>query len=81
MNVNIEIHYMSDTKILQRGTFPLRGRSPAWVALEWWKHLKKEMSYHAVLDKVFCNGEEITEQVKELEEQQWRKSMDDNLPF
>jgi hypothetical protein len=85
MNVTIEIHYISNqTKVMQAGSFPLRGRRPEQVALDWWKQIKKEMSYHAQLEKIIINGDQdITELVKELEKQEWRKNYEaaDNLPF
>jgi hypothetical protein len=82
MNVTIEIHYKSDSRALQKGNFPLRGRKPEKVALEFWKRIKKELSQHVQLEKVIVDGDhDITQLVKELEHQEWNKSMDDNLPF
>jgi hypothetical protein len=83
MNVTIEIHYIASyTKSMQAGSFPLRGRRPEQVALDWWKQIKKEMSYHAKLEKVIMNGDQdITELVKELEKQEFYRTMNDNLPF
>jgi hypothetical protein len=85
MNVTIEIHYISNqTKVMQAGSFPLRGKSKEQVALNWWKQIKKEMSYHAQLEKVIANGDkDITELVKELEKKEWRKrdETSGNLPF
>ncbi|MEH7503313.1 hypothetical protein V7152_15090 [Neobacillus drentensis] len=82
MNVVIEIHYKSDSRALQTGTFPLKGRTPVQVALDFWKQIKKEMSYRAQLEKVIADGDQdITQLVIALEEQEWNKSMDDNLPF
>jgi RNA 3'-terminal phosphate cyclase len=83
MNVSIRIDYRSDSKVTQAASFPLRGRSPQKVALEWWKELKKETSYRAVLEKVTADTVDITELVKELEEsehQEKNQAMDD-LPF
>jgi guanylate kinase len=82
MNVTIEIHYIAASKVSQTSSFQLRGRKPEAVALDLWRNIKKEMSYHAHLDKIILNGDQdITEAVKELEEQMWRKRMEDNLPF
>jgi hypothetical protein len=82
MNVTIEIHYISGSKTSQTSSFSLRGRKPAAIALDFWSHIKKEMSYHAQLDKIILNGDQdITEQVRELEKQIWRKRMEDKLPF
>lgn len=82
MNVVIEIHYKSGSRTTQSGSFPLRGRKPEQVALDFWKQIKKEMSYSAELEKVIANGDQdITQLVLELEEHEWNKSMNDNLPF
>ncbi|MEH7484761.1 hypothetical protein V7157_27560 [Neobacillus drentensis] len=82
MNVVIEIHYKSDSRALQAGTFPLRGRKPEQVALDFWKQIKKEMSYHAELEKILAFGDQdITQLVIDLEKEEWNKSMNDNLPF
>lgn len=83
MTVFIQIHYKADSRGSQQSSFPLKGRKIEQVALEWWKQIKKEMSYHAVLEKVIVDGEEITQLVKDLEEDEWRKKNDDinDLPF
>jgi hypothetical protein len=82
MNVFIRIDYITGSKISQTGSFPLRGKKPEQIALEWWKYLKKENSYRATLDKVTANEEDITQQVIELEEVERRKAEDmDGLPF
>jgi hypothetical protein len=78
VNVNIQIHYVAASRILQRGSFPLRGRKPEQVAYEFWKQIQKEMSYRAVLEEVIADGDQdITELVREIE----RKHLDGNLPF
>lgn len=41
IEVTIEIHYIASGKVLQSGSFPLRGKQPAQVALEFWKQIKK----------------------------------------
>lgn len=83
MNVTIEIHYIAASRIAQIGSFPLRGKQPVQVALDFWKQIKKEMSYHAKLEKVIVNGDkDITDLVKELEKSEWRNIEDKwNLPF
>lgn len=83
MNVIIEIHYVSSgNRTTQSGSFPIRGRKPEQIALEFWKQIKNDMSHHAQLEKVIVDGDqELTERVIALEEQEWNKSMDDNLPF
>lgn len=52
MNVTIEIHYIADSKIMQGGSFPLRGKQSVQVALDFWKQIKKEMSYQ--VRKSYC---------------------------
>jgi len=67
MNITIEIHYISNSKILQKGSFPLRGRKPEQVALQFWKDIKREMSHELELEEVIAAGENITDLVKDLE--------------
>jgi glycerol-3-phosphate dehydrogenase len=68
MNVLIVIHYISnDNKVMQRGSFPLRGKTKEQVAYEWLRRIKREMPYYEELEKVTADGEDITEKVKELE--------------
>jgi hypothetical protein len=68
LNVSIQIHYIAnENKVLQRGAFPLRGRKPELVALEFWKWIKGENPYECEIEKVFVDGEDITEKVKELD--------------
>jgi hypothetical protein len=82
MNVIIEIHYISDSRAVQKGSFPLRGRKPEYVALEFWKQIKTAMSHRAELEKVIVDGDQdITQLVKDLESQEWKNAMNDNLPF
>jgi hypothetical protein len=51
------------------------------VAYDWWKQIKKETSYRAALEKVLADGHDITQLVKDLEQQEWKNAMNDNLPF
>ncbi|MFB3168493.1 hypothetical protein P5G62_015350 [Neobacillus sp. 179-C4.2 HS] len=85
MNVNIQIHYITSSKAYQKGDFHLRGRKPEQVALEFWKQIKKDMSYNAELEKVIVDGNiDITQLVKELEGKERKKIdnfVDDYLPF
>lgn len=83
MNISIEIHYKADSKISRSASFQLKGRKPELIALNWWKQIKKEMSYHAELEKVIINrDQDITQQIKDLEIQEWRNIEDKwNLPF
>jgi hypothetical protein len=84
MNITIRIDYISnENKLYQVGSLPLRNKKPEQIALEWWKQIKKEMSYHAELEKISANGKDITQLVKDLEENEWKNALDDNLdlPF
>ncbi|MFP5111820.1 hypothetical protein ACSU64_05510 [Bacillaceae bacterium C204] len=85
MNVVIEIHYKSNsTRAMQSGSFPLRGKKSEQIALEFWKQIKKDMSYQAELEKVIAFGDQdITANVIELEEElnRSRQSDVDQLPF
>jgi hypothetical protein len=81
MNITIEIHYKADSKLMQRASFPMKGRKPERVAYEFWKSIKKEMPYPVVLEEVLAAGKEVTQQVKELERQELLNTMNDDLPF
>lgn len=83
MNIIIQIDYKaSGNQITQSSSFYSRGRQPEKVALEWWKQIKKEASYHAELIKVIVDSErDITQLVKDLEEKEWKTLMNDHLPF
>jgi hypothetical protein len=81
MNVLIQIHYISNgIKVLQHGSFPLKGKKPEQVAYDWWRQLKRKMSYSGELEMVIADGEDITELVRALEQQEW-KDINDDLPF
>ncbi|TWE06386.1 hypothetical protein FB550_102408 [Neobacillus bataviensis] len=81
MNVTIEIHYKADSRIMQRASFPLRGRKVEVVAFQFWKDIKKELPYNSELEEVLAANEDITEQVKDLERQELLNIMNDDLPF
>lgn len=53
------------------------------VALEWWKQIKEEMSYLVELEKIIADNQDITQLVRKLEEDEWRKKNDavEDLPF
>ncbi|MEH7484784.1 hypothetical protein V7157_27685 [Neobacillus drentensis] len=68
MNIKIEIHYKADCRSVQNNSLPLKGRKPEQIALQWWKQIKKEMSHRAEL-------------VKELENEEIKRIMNDDLPF
>jgi hypothetical protein len=81
MNVTIEIHYKAASKLMQRASFPTKGRKPERVAYEFWKSIKKEMPYPVVLEEVLAAGEDVTQKIKELERQELLNVMNDDLPF
>lgn len=67
MNIVVQIYYIAEgIKLLQRGSFPARGRKPEKVAFDWWRELKREMPVEIQLEKVIVDGEDITEKVKEM---------------
>jgi hypothetical protein len=68
MNVLVQISFVSnDNKVLQRGTFPLRGKKKEQVALEWWIQIRRKMPFGGNLEKVVVDGEDITEIVMRME--------------
>jgi hypothetical protein len=84
MNISIEVHYSSGgSRALRKGSFPLRGRKPEYVALEFWKQIKKDHSQHAELEQIIVDGDQdITQLVLDLEKEKRIKIMnEDNLPF
>lgn len=67
MNVLIQIHYITnENKVFQRGTFPLKGKKPEEVSLAFWNRIKREHPYECELEKVICDGEDITEAMLKL---------------
>ncbi|MFJ5716514.1 hypothetical protein [Neobacillus sp. NPDC093127] len=82
MTVIIEIHYYAASRGYKKGAFQLRGRKPEYAALQFWKEIKKDLSYRAQLEKVIVEGDQdITELVKVLEREELNRTMNDNLPF
>jgi hypothetical protein len=71
MSAKIEIIFLSSSgsKILQRGSFPLKGKRPQDIAFDWWIKIQKEM-FVELLEQVLCNGEEITDMIVEMEKKQ-----------
>jgi hypothetical protein len=68
MNVVIDIHYITcENKILRAGSFPLKRRRKEVVAFEFWRWIKREHPYECEIEKVICDGDDITELVIELE--------------
>jgi hypothetical protein len=66
MNLSISIRYSSPAgPVLQQGDFPLRGKNPEQVALDWWKQIQREV-YTDELIEVTANGEDITDKIKPL---------------
>lgn len=75
MNILIKINYKSDSdsKLLQKASFPVNtykfkqdpNKEAARVAYEWWKFVKREMSYRVRITEVTYNeGNDITELVR-----------------
>lgn len=65
MNVVVHITYLVEgVKVLQRGSFPSRRRTPEQVALDWWKQLKRESFLELELVKVLIDGEDKTDTLK-----------------
>lgn len=84
MSVTIEIHYTGASRAYQKGQFQLRGRKPEQIALDFWRQIQKDMSYHAIFEKVICNNEDITQLVNDLEKEERKKKddiADESLPF
>lgn len=67
--IAVQIQYITElgNKVLQRGSFPAKGRKPEKVAYNWWRELKKEMNVEIKMEKVMIDGEDKTEEVKEME--------------
>jgi hypothetical protein len=68
MNVTIQIIYRSaasGSKILQRCSFPLKGKQPWEVALDWWTKIQREMHVDR-LEQVMCDGQDITENIRAM---------------
>jgi hypothetical protein len=66
MIIQMSIRYTSPAgPVLQQGEFYPRDRSPALIALDWWKDIQKQV-YTDELIEVKANGEDITEKVKAL---------------
>jgi hypothetical protein len=88
MKITIRIIYQGyASKLTQQASFPVddfefevnSDNEAARVAFVWWKLLKKDLSYQAVIEKVVYNEEnDITELVKELDN---APLSDLNLPF
>jgi hypothetical protein len=57
---------VSGSKILQGGSFLLKGRKPEKVAFDWWTQIQREMNVDR-LEQVLCDGEDITQLVKNMD--------------
>jgi hypothetical protein len=69
MNALLGIHYIAieiDNKVMRRGEFRLNGKPREEVALKWWRDIKRESYLELELEKVLCDGEDITELVKNI---------------
>ncbi|NYE07590.1 hypothetical protein F4694_004401 [Bacillus niacini] len=62
MYVLIEIHYIcNDNRSYRKGSFPLRGQKKEEVALEFWNWIKKEHPFECEIEKIKCDGDDITD--------------------
>jgi hypothetical protein len=69
MNVAIEIKYISNgNKVMQRGSFTLKGKKPEEIAFQWWRKIRMTMPYWPELEKITVDGEDITNLVMEMDE-------------
>lgn len=67
-NVLIQIHYITnDSKVLRRGEFKLNRKKPEEAAWEFWQWIKREHPWPVELEKVLCEGKDITEEVEKIE--------------
>ena len=65
MNVLIAIKYNSPAgTVLQQGDFPLRGKKPEAIALEWWKQIQREVYTEGLIQVIVNGNEDITDKVK-----------------
>lgn len=53
---------------MRRGSFRVGSKKREHVAYDFWKWIKKESPYSVKLEKVICDGEDITPLVKEIDE-------------
>lgn len=68
MNVTIQIKYLSNAgRVMQRGSFPLRGRKPEKIAYDWLQQIKRQVTYQELISVVADGDQDITEKVRELE--------------
>lgn len=75
--VFITIHYLGPAgRIEQSGSFPLRGKHPEDIALDWWEKVSR--GYQRELEMITADGEDITKKVLELRKERWNKL---TLPF
>lgn len=79
MKINIRFDYTSDigSKMMKQASFQVNeykfklepDQEAARVAFEWWKQIKHEMSYRAILESIIYNGDnDITKLVQQLDD-------------
>jgi hypothetical protein len=69
--VVIQIFYTSaGDRSYQMGEFPLKGRTWDQAAYDFFRWICRELPYGAELEKVLCEGEDLTEKVKEWNEKE-----------
>lgn len=53
---------------MRRGSFRITSKKKEQVAYDFWKWIKGDSPYSVKLEKVICDGEDITQMVKEIDE-------------
>ena len=68
MNAVFSITFMvNNMRVFRSGNFPLKGRKPEVVVLEWIKDMNRKEFYVSQILKVVYNGNiDITEEVRKL---------------
>jgi hypothetical protein len=66
-HITIQLKYISQgIRVRRGGTFPLKGRLPINVALDWIKEIKKEMEIAEILEVIYDGNNDITEEVNKF---------------
>lgn len=81
MQILIKIQYESPAgRVEVSGSFPLRGRTAAQVALDWWEQ-DISRGYNRRPLAFIVDGQDITNEVKNLKWQLKKSTEHDDLPF
>jgi hypothetical protein len=66
--VNLRVMFLTDAgKVIQAGSFPMKGRRPELIAFEWIQGIKREVTYKELIKVVLDGEHDITHQVLQLE--------------